>query len=111
MIRMNRARYLRKTSTNVENHLWYYLRGRRFGRYKFRRQVSIGNYIVDLVCLWKKLIIELDGGQHVEEIDYDRERTAFLESLGFKVIRFWNNDVLVRTENVLEVIWGELEKR
>jgi len=106
-----RARYLRTTSTDTEQHLWYYIRGRRLGKYKFKRQVFIGNYIVDFVCLWKKLIIELDGGQHSEKTYYDEKRTTFLESQGYKVLRFWNNEVLAETENVLEIIFHELESR
>jgi very-short-patch-repair endonuclease len=73
-----RARHLRKVSTDAENHLWYHIRGRRFGSYKFKRQRPMGNYIVDFICLWKKLIIELDGGQHAETQLYDEKRTAFL---------------------------------
>lgn len=105
-----RARYLRKTSTDTEKHLWYHIRGRRLGQYKFKRQVPIGNYIVDFVCSWKKLIVELDGGQHAETVHYDQKRTTFLESQGYKVLRFWNNEVLTETENVLDVILHELEK-
>ncbi len=107
----NRARYLRKASTDAENHLWHYLRGRRLGGYKFKRQVPIGTYIVDLLCQRKRLIIELDGSQHMEAMNYDRDRTAFLERKGYKVMRFWNNDVLTQTENILEVILHELENR
>ena len=91
--------------------MWYYLRGRRLGKYKFKRQVPIGNYLVDLVCQWKKLIIELDGGQHLDAITYDQIRTAFLEGKGYKIIRFWNGDVLTQIENILEVILQELENR
>jgi len=108
-ILQNRARHLRKASTDAENHLWYYLRGRRLGKYKFKRQVPIGNYLVDLVCQWKKLIIELDGGQHLGAITYDQIRTAFLEGKGYKIIRFWNGDVLTQIESILEVILQELE--
>src|SRR5579872_1542460 len=105
------ARHLRKDSTDAENRLWYYLRGRRLGKYKFRRQVRVVNYIVDLLCQHKKLIIELDGGQHAksEAIEYDQKRTVFLTEKGYKVIRFWNDDVLTQTENILEIILHELE--
>ncbi len=106
-----RARYLRKASTDTENHLWYYLRGRRLSRYKFKRQVPIGNYIIDFVCLYKKLIIELDGGQHAKAHSYDEKRTVFLESQGYKLLRFWNNEVLTETETVLDVIYHELHNR
>ena len=75
---------------------------------RFRRQQSIGPYIVDFVCLEKKFVIELDGGQHAERTVYDAERTAWLESQGFRVLRFWNNQVLEEIETAKEVIWKEL---
>ena len=70
----------------------------------FRRQHAIGNYIVDFVSIKKKLIIELDGSQHLEQEEYDKERTAYLESQGYKIIRFWNNDVMNDIQGVLRVI-------
>ena len=97
------ARDLRKNSTDAERHLWYYLRANRF-RFKFKRQVPIHPFIVDFVCFEKRLIIELDGGQHQENLSYDHQRTNELNRLGFQVLRFWNHDVLHRTEEVLEVI-------
>ena len=75
---------------------------------KFKRQKPIGIYIVDFVCLEQKLIIELDGGQHAENVDYDEARTKFLESVGYKVLRFWNNQVLQEMESVLEAIRIEI---
>jgi len=75
---------------------------------RFRRQQPIGQYIVDFVCLEKKLVIELDGGQHAEQSAYDAERTAWLECQGFRVLRFWNNQVLEEIEIVKEAIWKEL---
>jgi len=96
------ARNLRKNQTDAEQVLWLQLRNRRFLNYKFRRQFVIEPYIVDFVCLDLKLIIELDGSQHNEEVD--AERTLFLNQLGFKVVRFWNNDVFTNLEGILEKI-------
>ena len=89
------ARKLRQSSTKEERVLWQLLRNRQFKNLKFKRQFPIGNYIVDFVCEEIKLIIELDGGQHnePENIEADKVRTEFLESKGFKVIRFWNKDI------------------
>jgi very-short-patch-repair endonuclease len=95
---------LRKTQTDAEKRLWSQLRNRQLSGCKFRRQHEIGHYIVDFICLEIKLIVELDGSQHAEQIARDRQRTAFLQSLGFKVIRFWDNEVLTQTQNVLEAI-------
>jgi very-short-patch-repair endonuclease len=97
------ARNLRKNQTDVERHLWYYLRANRFG-YKFKRQVPIKCFIIDFVCLERRLIIELDGGQHQDNQAYDEQRTLELNQMGFQVLRFWNNDVLRNTVGVLEVI-------
>lgn len=102
-----RARDLRKGSTDAERHLWYYLRARRLG-YKFKRQVPIGGFIVDFVCHEKQLIIELDGGQHQANQAYDEQRTAKLMQRGFQVLRFWNHDVLQLTDDVLRVIYSSL---
>jgi very-short-patch-repair endonuclease len=103
-----KARELRKHMTEVERTLWRHLRLRQFGGFKFRRQHPIGQYIVDFVCLEKRLIVEVDGGQHSEQVRYDTERTAWLESQGFSLLRFWNNQVLEETEAVKEVIMGAL---
>ena len=103
------ARNLRKSSTNAELRLWHHLKKRNLGGYKFRRQHPIPPYVVDLVCLEKKLIVELDGGQHAEETQRDAARTAILESKGYRVIRFWNNDVLTHTEVVLEEVLRRLD--
>ena len=97
------AKTLRKQSTDSEQRLWYYLRASRLG-FKFKRQVPIGRYIVDFVCIEKRLIIELDGGQHLDNQSYDMARTAWLNTHGFKVLRFWNNEVLQDTASVIEVI-------
>jgi very-short-patch-repair endonuclease len=77
---------------------------------KFRRQHPLGSYIVDFVCLEKRLIVELDGGQHAEQVNSDTERTAWLEAHGFRVLRFWNHDVLRDTEAVKEVISKALSR-
>ncbi|OGE87973.1 MAG: hypothetical protein A3J07_02205 [Candidatus Doudnabacteria bacterium RIFCSPLOWO2_02_FULL_49_13] len=105
------SRSLRKNQTPWENKLWYNLRAKRFKGYRFRRQFVIGYYIVDFCCFEKKLIIELDGGQHNEEQTQlnDKERTEFLKSQGFKVIRFWNNDIQKNLPEVLETILDNLK--
>ena len=106
-----RARNLRKNSTDAERALWSLLRDRRLAGHKFRRQVPIGPYIVDFVCYQSKLIVEVDGGQHQEQGQYDDTRTAWLESEGFTVLRFWNNDVLANQAGVVEVLASVLEQR
>ncbi len=100
----DRARELRKNPTDVERTLWKNLRLRQTGGHKFRRQQIIGQYIVDFVCLEKRVIIEVDGGQHSEKSAYDRERDKWLAEQGFRVLRFWNNQVLQETETVREAI-------
>lgn len=101
---------LRKNLTEPERVLWHYLRNRRFKGYKFRRQVPIGNYIADFVCYEARLIIELDGRQHLtsESLKYDGERTEYLEGQYFRVIRFYNTEILNQIECVLEKIYQEL---
>jgi very-short-patch-repair endonuclease len=105
------SRSLRKNQTPWEHKLWFYLRGKRFEGFRFRRQFVIGYYIVDFCCFDKKLVIELDGGQHNEEQNKlsDTERTEFLQSQGFKVIRFWNNEVDENIEAVLMTILENLK--
>jgi very-short-patch-repair endonuclease len=90
---MHRAIELRKEATPAEMTLWSGLRNDQLG-YTFRRQHAIGNYIVDFCAPRKKLVIELDGSQHLEQQEYDEERTKYLEARGYRVLRFWNNDVL-----------------
>lgn len=107
---VDRAKLLRETMTEAENYLWQKLRARNLNGYKFRRQQPIGNYIVDFVCTQPKLIIEADGGQHAIQQEYDNERTAYLNSLGFKVIRFWNHEILNHGDDVLEHIVRILEE-
>ena len=102
-----RARDLRKDSTNAERHLWYNLRANRLG-VKFKRQVPIGAYIVDFVCFEKRLIVERDGGQHMDNQMYDTKRTDWLAAHGFKVLRFWNHDVFQQTSSVIKTIMTAL---
>jgi very-short-patch-repair endonuclease len=100
-----RAKYLRKSQTPVEQRLWLALKGHRFCQYKFRRQVILGPYIVDFVCLKKRLVIELDGYQHLNNQLYDQIRTEYLKSLGFSVLRFWNHEVLENWNGILHKIY------
>jgi very-short-patch-repair endonuclease len=103
-----RARQLRKNMTEAELALWRHLRLRQLIGCKFRRQQPIGNYIVDFVCFEKQLIIEIDGGQHSQQSTYDCERDEWLHKEGFRVIRFWNNQVLQEIEAVKEIIADSL---
>jgi len=96
-----RARQLRTASTDAELLLWKYLRARNLSGTKFRRQFPIGGYIADFVCLEAKLIVEADGSQHADNAAHDALRTMTLRELGYRVMRFWNNDVLQSTEAVL----------
>ncbi len=108
-IATTRSRRLRRDSTDAERLLWSRLRSGRL-RGKFRRQEPIGNYIVDLVSIEDGLVLELDGSQHLNSEEYDKRRTGYLNSLGFRVIRFSDRDVLVNIEGVLNVIWEELNE-
>ncbi len=108
MNRKLRAQTLRKTSTEAENKLWGSLRNRRLRGWKFRRQAPIGNYIVDFVCLDAKVVVEVDGGHHQEQAGYDEERSKWLRCEGYRVLRFWNNQVLKEIESVQESILTEL---
>jgi very-short-patch-repair endonuclease len=101
---LDRARVLRQQASEAENALWKQLRGRRLSGFKFRRQVVIENYIVDFVCLEAWLVIEADGGQHMEQKKYDERRSRFLESKGFKLLRFWNHEILAELNSVLEQV-------
>jgi len=98
----NLARNLRRNESDAERKLWSRLRSRQFENLKFRRQQPIGKYIVDFVSLEKKIVVEVDGGQHndLRNIENDKQRTKWLESEGFKVIRFWNNDVLQNIDGI-----------
>jgi len=105
------ARRLRRQSTEAEKLLWQHLRYRNLGGAKFRRQHPLGSYIVDFVCLQKKLIVELDGGHHADDpvAARDRRRQHELETMGYRVLRFWDNDVLGNIEGVLQVIEEALQ--
>jgi very-short-patch-repair endonuclease len=101
---------LRQSSTDAERRMWSALRDRRLSRYKFRRQHPIGDFVVDFACTEHSLVIEIDGGQHADD-PADMRRTAWLEGRGWKVIRYWNNDVLANTGSVIEAILQLLESR
>src|SRR5579872_4982883 len=109
----NRAKDLRHSQTEAEVFVWNQLRGRRFSGFKFRRQVPLGNYIVDFVCLDRRVIVELDGGQHNEpdQKAYDARRDAWLRGEGLEVLRFWNRDVFLEWEAMAEGIWNALVNR
>ena len=100
------SRQLRKSHTAAEHQMWTLLRSRRFVGYKFRRQQPIGQHIADFYCRELKLVIVLDGSGHMEndQVAHDRQREEFLASLGIRVLRFWNNDVLQRPSAVLEKV-------
>ena len=102
------AQDLRNNATQPERVLWNRLRRRQLGDFKFRRQHEIGRYVCDFVCLEASLIVELDGGQHVIDAPYDANRDAFLRSAGFRVLRFWNRDVLSQTDSAVETIYEAL---
>ena len=101
-------RQLRQNQTEAETKLWQHLRNKQIDGFKFFRQYSIRNYILDFYCPNKKLAIELDGGQHAERKEQDDKRTQILEQNGIEVIRFWNDQILKDTDVVLEVIWNKL---
>jgi very-short-patch-repair endonuclease len=101
------AKQLRKDMTDAEKKLWYALRDRRFENFKFRRQVPIGKYIADFVCQDCKLIVEVDGSQH-EGSEQDRERDAWLTSVGYRVLRFWNIDAFKALDGTLLAILDAL---
>ena len=105
---VERARSLRKNTTDAEKKLWYYLRGSSFAGLKFRRQHPIGPYVADFCCPQEKLIIELDGDSHIYTTDKDNARTEYLNQQGYRVIRFLNEDVLHHVEPVLVAIAREL---
>ena len=99
----NFARSMRREPTEAEDRLWQELRGRRLDKIKFRRQVPIGRYVADFVCAEAKLIVEIDGSQHAES-RHDQERDAALKARGFRVLRFWNDDVLKELDAVCDTI-------
>jgi len=99
-----RAKELRRRSTEAEKIIWKHLRSKQMCGIKFRRQQPIGDYIVDFVCFEKHAIIEIDGGQHSLNSLGDRKRDKWLKSQGYRVLRFWNNDIMQNLEGVLEII-------
>lgn len=109
--RRDRARRLRREDTDAEARLWSSLRDRRLGGWKWRRQVPLGPYIVDFLCVEAGLVVELDGGQHANQMAYDARRTRYLEGLGLRVMRFWNSAVLPDSDgvclSVLDALGGE----
>lgn len=105
------ARRLRRELTQEERRLWYLLRSRRFAHCKFRRQHPVGNYILDFACCEARLCIELDGGQHSEHQSYDVRRTQWLSQQGWRVLRFWNNELWENEEGVLLTIYESLQAR
>jgi very-short-patch-repair endonuclease len=107
---MHRASELRKELTPAETKLWAYLRTLRKGGIHFRKQHAIGTYIVDFSAPSRKLIIEVDGSQHLQQEESDGERTAFFEAKGYCVLRFWNSDVMNKIEDVMGLILEELER-
>jgi very-short-patch-repair endonuclease len=109
--RIARARELRVEATDVERKLWSVLRGRQLGGAKFRRQYPIDRYFADFACVEAKLIVELDGGQHDDQAAYDARRTETLRLHGWKVVRFWNNEVTQNLDGVAYTILCELNLR
>lgn len=103
----NRARELRKDMTPAERRLWTILQGRQLEGFRFRRQCPIGPYIADFACLEAKLLIEVDGGQHMDAVA-DVRRDTFLSREGFRVLRFWNNEVMTNLEGVRALIVSRL---
>jgi very-short-patch-repair endonuclease len=103
------AAELRKNMPDAEKALWQRIRHRQLGHFKFRRQYVIKPYVVDFVCLAAKLVIEIDGGQHAEAEDYDTLRTNYIEAQGYRVVRFWNNEVLYELDGVLGMIISILD--
>jgi very-short-patch-repair endonuclease len=108
-INIANARQLRRKATDAERVLWKHLRMRQLGAFKFRRQQPIGPYIVDFICFEQRLIIELDGGQHTDQVQYDEKRSAWLKERGYRVLRYWNHDVLKAAEVVMADILAKIE--
>jgi very-short-patch-repair endonuclease len=104
------ARNLRHSLTDAERLLWSRLRRRQLAGFKFRRQHMIGPYICDFVCPEALIVVELDGSQHLDAAAYDSRRDAFLRERGFRVLRFWNGQVLRETESVIETIFEALHR-
>lgn len=106
----NQASQLRRGPTDAESRLWQYLRAHRLKKVHFRRQYAIGEYIVDFCAPRKKLVIELDGNPHLLDKENDEKRNSFLSMRGYRVLRFWNHEVLKNLDHVLQIIASALEK-
>ena len=104
----NISRILRKKSTDAESYLWRYLRNRQIEEFKFRRQQPLGKYIVDFVNFKRKIVIEIDGGQHAIYKEKDKVRDSWLRKEGYEVLRFWDNEVLNNMEGILKVVREKL---
>ena len=104
------ARQLRTNLTEAEQRLWSRLRRRQLGGCYFRRQAPIGDYIVDFACFERNLVVEVDGGQHTERVAQDTKRSEWLDSQGYRVLRFWNNDVLQNVDGVVDTILAALRE-
>ena len=104
------AKQLRRNQTDAERVMWFRLRDRRLAGWKFKRQVPIDRFIVDFCCAEAKLIVELDGGQHDQNRAQDLVRTEILESRGYRVLRFWNHNVLQNLDGVLESVLSALDR-
>ena len=104
------ARDLRNNATEAERLLWRHLRRRQLDGFKFRRQRPIDPYVCDFVCLEASVVVELDGSQHIAQAAYDANRDAFLRSQGFRILRFWNADVLSQTDSVIDTIYEALHR-
>jgi very-short-patch-repair endonuclease len=102
------AKNLRRRATDAEEAMWHLRRGRRLSKVKFRRQAPFRNYILDFVCFERRVVVEIDGSQHLDS-ERDKERDSLLASEGFQVIRYWNNDVLQRRTAVLEDLFAKLQ--
>jgi len=104
------AKRLRSHQTDAEQRIWMRRRSRQINGLKFRRQHSIGPYIVDFCCLGKKIVVEIDGGQHAEQTEEDQRRRNYLSKRGYRVLRYWNHDVLNSTDAVLEDILDSVDR-
>jgi very-short-patch-repair endonuclease len=101
---VDQAKRLRSQQTEAEQRLWYHLRAHRFMGLKFKRQKPLGHYIVDFICRERRLVIEVDGGQHAVQTDYDHQRDTWLREKGYRVLRFWNYEVMQELDGALERI-------
>jgi len=104
-----RARHLRKNMTDTERFVWHRLRKRQLAHFKFRRQMPLGPFIIDFISLERRVILELDGGQHAELAEADQKRTEWLKEQGFRVLRFWNHEVWKDWDAIEQVLWEALE--